>query len=73
MCSKRNIKVDFYGTNGVTYFIPDREITNTTEAIDKGLTACLTIDMPDLCIGMMSATKEFNFICEMIERYKTSE
>lgn len=73
VCSKRNIKVEFYGTNGVTYFIPDEEITNATEAIDKGLEACLTVDMSDLHIGMMSATKEFNFICEMIECYKTSE
>ena len=73
VCSKRNIKVDFYGTNGVTYFIPDEEITNATEAIDKGLTACLAIDMSDLYIDMMSVTKEFNFICEIIECYKTSE
>lgn len=72
-CSKRNIKVEFYGTNGVTYFIPDEEITNATEAIDKGLTACLAIDMSDLYIDMVSATKEFNFIYEIIECYKTSE
>ena len=60
-------------TNGVTYFIPDEEITNATEAIDDGLTKCLTIGMSDLRIGMISATKEYNFICEMINRYKTSE
>ena len=73
VCSKRNIRVEFYGTNGVTYFIPDEEISNATEAIDKGLTTCLTIDISDLHIGMISATKEYSFICEMIERYKTSE
>lgn len=73
VCSKRNINVEFYGTNGVTYFIPDEEIANTADAIDKGLAACLTIGMSDLCIDMISATKEYNFICEMIERYKTSE
>lgn len=73
ICSKRNVKIEFYGTNGVTYFIPDEEISNATEAIDKGLTTCLTIDISDLHIGMISATKEYSFICEMIERYKTSE
>lgn len=73
VCSKRNIKVESDETNGVTYFIPDEEITNATEAIDDGLTKCLTIGMSDLRIGMISATKEYNFICEMINRYKTSE
>lgn len=73
VCSKRNIKVEFDETNGVTYFIPDEEIANATEAIDEGLTTCLSIGMPDLRIGMISANKEYNFICEMIERYKTGE
>lgn len=73
VCSKRNINVEFDGTNGVSYFIPDEEITNATDAIDKGLAACLTVDMSDLRIRMISATKEYNFICEMIKRYKTSE
>ena len=73
VCSKRNIKVESDETNGVTYFIPDEEITNATEAIDDGLTKCLTIGMSDLRIGMISANKEYNFICEMINRYKMSE
>ena len=73
MCFKRNIKVEFDETNGVTYSIPDEEITNATEAIDEGLTTCLTIGMPDLRIGMISANKEYNFIREMIKRYKASE
>lgn len=74
MCSKRNINVEFYETNGVTYFIPDEEIANAIYAIDKGLTACLTtIDMSDLRIDIISATKEYNFICEMLKRYKMSE
>ena len=73
VCSKRNIEVEFSETNGVSYFIPDEEIANATEVVDKGLTTCLTIGMSDLRIGMISATKEYNFICEMIERYKTCE
>lgn len=73
VCSKRNIEVEICETDGVTYFIPDEEITNATDAIDEGLTTCLTIDMADLRIGMISANKEYNFICEMIRRYKTGE
>lgn len=73
MCSKRSIEVEFDETDGVSYFIPDEEITNATEAIDKGLTTCLTIGISDLRIGMISANKEYNFICEMINRYKTCE
>ena len=73
VCSKRNIEVEFSETNGVSYFIPDEEIANATEVVDKGLTTCLTIGMSDLRIGMISATKEYNFICEMIERYKKCE
>ena len=73
VCSKRSIEVEFCETDGVTYFIPDEEIINATEAIDKGLTTCLTIGMSDLRIGMISANKEYNFICEMINCYKTCE
>lgn len=73
VCSKKNIKVEIDETNGVTYFIPDEEITNATEAIDEGLTMCLTIGMSDLRIGMLSANTAYNFICELINRYKTSE
>lgn len=73
VCSKKNIKVEIDETNGVTYFIPDEEITNATEAIDEGLTMCLSIGMSDLCIGMISANTAYNFICELINRYKTGE